>query len=160
MMTLYHGSDVEVKDIDLSESKINKDFGRGFYLSSDLDQARNFARYKADKPQSKTGMPVVTEFQFDEAVLTGEDICVKCFDGYTLEWAQFIKANRRTTCSEYDIVIGPIANDDVKTQFARHLLGEITEEKLMESLKWKKCTYQYCFISEAAIKYLIQKGTK
>ena len=44
MITLYHGSDIEIKEIDLSQSRINKDFGRGFYLSSDLDQARKFAK--------------------------------------------------------------------------------------------------------------------
>ena len=32
-MKLYHGSNVEIKDIDLNKSKPNKDFGQGFYLS-------------------------------------------------------------------------------------------------------------------------------
>ena len=36
---------------------------------------------------------------------------------------------------------------------------EITLEELMESLKWKRCTYQYCFISEEAIKRLKATGT-
>ena len=154
MITLYHGSDTEIEEIDLAQSRINKDFGRGFYLSSDLDQARKFAKYKADNPESKTGTPVVTKFETEEATFTDGTLRIKRFDGYTLEWAQFIKENRKTRNTDYDIVIGPIANDDVKTQFARHLLGEITLEELMESLKWKRCTYQYCFISEEAIKRL------
>jgi hypothetical protein len=33
-MVLYHGSTVEIKEIDLALSKPNKDFGRGFYLSN------------------------------------------------------------------------------------------------------------------------------
>ena len=159
MMTLYHGSDVEIKSIDLSKSQIFKDFGRGFYLSSDLSQARNFAKYKADKPKSTTKTPVVTAFEVDESIFSDGTFRIKRFDAYTMEWIQFVKANRCTQNTDYDIVIGPIANDDVKTQFAKHLLGEITEEALMESLKWKRCTYQYCFISEAAASKLKAKGT-
>ena len=70
MIELYHGSDIVIKEIDLSKSRINKDFGRGFYLSSDLDQARNFAKYKADNPDSKTKTQVVTKFETDDATFT------------------------------------------------------------------------------------------
>ena len=38
VMKLYHGSDVEIETIDLSYSQINKDFGKGFYLSDDINQ--------------------------------------------------------------------------------------------------------------------------
>lgn len=70
MIALYHGSDIEIKEVDLAQSRINKDFGRGFYLSSDLDQARKFAKYKADNPESKTRVQVVTKFKIDEATFT------------------------------------------------------------------------------------------
>ena len=39
----YHGSNVEIKTIDLSKSKPYKDFGRGFYLSADRKQAIRMA---------------------------------------------------------------------------------------------------------------------
>lgn len=45
-MKLYHGSNVAIEDIDLSRSKPNKDFGRAFYLSSDLKQAQEMAKAK------------------------------------------------------------------------------------------------------------------
>lgn len=32
-MILYHGSNIEIVQIDLACSKPNKDFGKGFYLS-------------------------------------------------------------------------------------------------------------------------------
>lgn len=158
MITLYHGSDIEIKAIDLAKSRINKDFGRGFYLSSDLEQARNFAKYKADQPDSKTKTGVITAFETDETTFNDGILRIKHFEGYSLEWAQFIKDNRQRRNAEYDIVIGPIANDDVKSQFAKHLMGEITLEELMESLKWKRCTYQYCFITEQAVNRLKIQG--
>ena len=46
-MFLYHGSTVEIKEIDLNLSKPNKDFGKGFYLSDNYKQAYEMATYKA-----------------------------------------------------------------------------------------------------------------
>lgn len=94
------------------------------------------------------------EFEFDDSHLYDGSLRVIRFDGYSLEWVSFIKANRQVRNNDYDIVIGPIANDDVRTQFVKHMLGEITEIELMENLKWKRCTYQYCFISDEAISSL------
>ena len=159
MMQLYHGSDTAISAVDLSQSQKNKDFGRGFYLSDNLEQAKKFAQYKADKPKSLTKTAIVTTFIFNENHFTDGSLRVKRFAGYTLEWVQFIKANRQSRNTDYDVVIGPIANDDVRTQFVRHMLGEITEEELMESLKWKKCTYQYCFITDEAVSLLKLVGS-
>ena len=38
-MILYHGTNASFEAIDLSCSRPNKDFGRGFYLSADKEQA-------------------------------------------------------------------------------------------------------------------------
>lgn len=45
-MTLYHGSNQIVTVIDFAKSKPNKDFGKGFYLSADKQQALEMAEYK------------------------------------------------------------------------------------------------------------------
>ena len=42
-MRLYHGSSVYIDKIDVSLSKVGKDFGYGFYLSPDRDQAEKMA---------------------------------------------------------------------------------------------------------------------
>ena len=70
---------------------------------------------------------IVIEFEFDDSHLYDGSLRVIRFDGYSLEWVSFIKANRQVRNNDYDIVIGPIANDDVRTQFVKHMLGEITE---------------------------------
>ncbi len=38
-MKLYHGTNMTFDKIDLRKSKPNKDFGQGFYLSPEYDQA-------------------------------------------------------------------------------------------------------------------------
>ena len=67
MITLYHGSNVRILSPDLSHSKPFKDFGRGFYLSADKQQAMDMAYQKVR--QLQTGKAEVSEFLFDETIL-------------------------------------------------------------------------------------------
>lgn len=154
MMKVYHGSDVEICEVDLSRSLMYKDFGPGFYVSADEKQARAFAKYKADRPSSSTHQAVVSVFEFDEASLADGSLKVMRFDNYSEAWIDFIAEYRGKEGTDYDVVIGPIANDDVRTQFAQYTMGEITKAQLLESLKYKRVTYQYCFKTEVAISKL------
>ena len=45
-MILYHGSNVKIVVPNLSKSKPYKDFGQGFYLSADKNQALRMAEQK------------------------------------------------------------------------------------------------------------------
>lgn len=83
-MILYHGSNVIIENIDLTRSKPNKDFGKGFYLSSDEEQAFRMAALKC---AILGGEPVVTCYEFDESHLHRTDLFVKTFSSYTEEWA-------------------------------------------------------------------------
>ena len=64
MIKLYHGSNVRVEKPDLHKSKPYKDFGQGFYLSDDKQQAWDIAYSKV--AQLKTGKAMVSTFLFDE----------------------------------------------------------------------------------------------
>lgn len=61
-MILYHGTNIEIIDIDLLKSKPNKDFGRGFYLTESLSQAQDMTRIKTD--QLEWGSPIVMKYIF------------------------------------------------------------------------------------------------
>ena len=77
-MILYHGSNVEFDSIDLLKSKPNKDFGKGFYLSDNYDQAFEMAKTKVE--QLETGVPVVMAYQVDEAEFSS--LRILRFDDY------------------------------------------------------------------------------
>ncbi len=83
-MKLYHGSTVVIDKIDLSVSKPNKDFGKGFYLSDNEQQAYEMASYKAAQLDME---PVVNVFEFDERILTDSfsPLNIKRFDNYCKE---------------------------------------------------------------------------
>ena len=156
MITLYHGSTVDIEVIDLSKSRPNKDFGRGFYLSADRQQAWRMGEFKA---MIEGGEPVMNTFSFDEQLLSSGDFKVLTFDGYTREWADFIFMNRNNKESfpmhDYDIVYGPIANDRVGVQIGKYEAGDITFDQFLENLKYMKgVTYQYFFGTHRAIEKL------
>ena len=107
-MRLYHGSTVDIQQIDLGKSKPNKDFGRAFYLSADEQQALEMAQFRAEFEDTT---PVVNVYDFDETFF--QQFRYKRFEEYTEEWAHFVYDHRTEphglTLHDYDIVYGPIA---------------------------------------------------
>ena len=87
-MKLYHGSNIEMITPDLSRSKPYKDFGQGFYLSADRNQAMRMAEQKT--LQMLCGTPIVSEFEFDERLLSDKELSIKTFHNYSVEWARFV----------------------------------------------------------------------
>ena len=155
-MILFHGSNVPIEIIDLSKSRPGKDFGRGFYLSEDKEQAIGMAESKV---AFLGGEPIVTSFEFDESFLSSNNLKVKMFDSYTEEWARFVYDNRENFTDkpihQYDIIYGPIANDRVGAQIRNFKNGNIDIEELINRIKYLKgITFQYYFGTEAAIKTL------
>lgn len=156
MITLYHGSNIVIDHIDLSLSKPDKDFGRGFYLTDIKSQAEDMAvrRYRI----MGVGEPTVTSFLFDESMLESDVLKVKTFEGATEEWAEFILNNRHASRDgfnhDYDIIIGPIADDGVAFQLGRYERGMIDLKTLADELRYRKLNRQYYFGTESSIQYL------
>lgn len=154
-MRLYHGTNMYFEEIDLTKSKPNKDFGRGFYLSADYNQALNMAEIKVE--QLRFGKPTILEFEIDEKDMAS--LKTLRFDRYNEEWAEFIIANRKNLNSypvhDFDIVIGPIANDRVGIQLWKYENQQINLSTLVERLQFMKgITIQYFFGTERAVALL------
>ena len=156
MIKLYHGSVVKIEKIDIEKSRPNKDFGRGFYLSDDEQQAWRMGELKA---LIDGGEPIMNVYEFDESLMKSAELKVLVFDGYTREWADFIFLNRNNKLSvpahDFDIVYGQIANDRVGVQIGRYEAGDITIGQFLHKLKYMKgITFQYFFGTEKAISKL------
>lgn len=115
-MRLYHGSNIIIEQINLSKCRPYKDFGQGFYLTAIKEQAEQMARRTS---AIYGGEPIVTEFEFDESALSF--LSVKMFKDPSEEWALFVMANRSRKnvqpTHDFDIVIGPVADDTIATLF-------------------------------------------
>ena len=153
-MKLYHGTNAEILQIDLKESRVGKDFGIGFYLTPDRQVAQRQAERKFE--QYGVGEARVYEYTIDDNAL--QALKVLQFDCYTMEWARFVLMNRknrtRTQVHNYDIVIGPIADDVIGYQIRRVEEGIITEEQFLEEIKYHIVTIQYMFATDMAIQLL------
>lgn len=153
-MKLYHGTNVDFDVIDLTKSNKYKDFGQGFYLTDIRSQAEELA---AKKSRLFGGYPVIQEYEFDETLLSGTELKVLKFDKPSTEWAEFIFKNRNRDNNfthDYDVVIGPIANDGVAYLLGRYEEGTLTIEELSDKLDYKKLNSQYFFGTNKSLKYL------
>lgn len=102
---------------------------------------------------------MISEFEFDDALLVGNELKVKIFEDYSVEWATFILKNRgmheQHPTHNYDIVYGPIADDGVTFQLRRFQSGVISMEELVKELQYARgITFQYFFGTELALSKL------
>ncbi|MBD5275749.1 MAG: DUF3990 domain-containing protein [Bacteroides sp.] len=156
-MRLYHGSNVAIEQIDLSRSKRGKDFGQGFYLNANPDQAMEMAARTTRFLNE--GTPTLSCFEFDEDEATKNGLNIKVFHDYSEEWAEFVVMNRKNNSDipshPYDIVIGPIADDTVGVQIRRFIMGYMSASALVEGLRFKgDYAIQYFFGTTKAVKLL------
>ena len=161
-MVLYHGSNTKVDEIDLSKCRKYKDFGQGFYCTTIKKQAE-FMAERVEKREG--GTKTVNAFELDESIFEDKELNIKKFDKPSKEWATFILNNRDrdfkdisskecNTDNKYDLVIGPVADDDIIVLFRNFVNELITIDTLIKELTYKELTDQYSFHSEKALRYL------
>ena len=144
-MKVYHGSYIKIDKIDLSKSKPNKDFGKGFYVTKFRHHAEEWAKIIGEKNGTEG---FVSEFEFSENDFTKSICKIKRFDAYDEDWLDFVVANRdknNETAHDYDIVIGPVADDKVQNTLRLYLKGKISKEKFLKMLTYHEETHQICF---------------
>lgn len=73
-MRLFHGTNIDFKEIDFQKCKPNKDFGKGFYLTDIKQQALDMAVRRTKF--SNCGSPIVQEYEFDESLLSSKELKV------------------------------------------------------------------------------------
>lgn len=154
-MILYHGSNLEIVKPDLSHSRKNVDFGCGFYLTPLYEQAEKWSR--RFKRAGTTG--VISKFQFDQTHMS--KLKVMEFDSYSEEWLDFILTCRRgKDNTDYDLVIGGVANDRVFNTVELFFDGLIDKREAIKRLRFEKPNLQMCFRTQKALSCLIFEGSE
>ena len=154
-MTLYHGTNADIETIDLTRGLRHKDFGKGFYLTPDKTTAIRMAQKKA---MLFGGTATLITYNMDDAALQS-DLKVKIFpEKACVEWLIFVDANRdrknEAPIHDYDIVIGPIADDGVVLQLTNFREGIYTPEQAATQLQDRYLDQQYYFGTEQALRFL------
>jgi hypothetical protein len=154
-MKVFHGSDVKIETIDLSKCRIGTDFGHGFYVTKFRKQAEDIAARVASWHDTT---PVVTEFDFNEYAFEDKDFKTLRFDSYVEKWLDFIVKNRASIASksmhDFDIVEGPVANDDIAARIYDYLSGDVSKDVFLAELKFKKPMHQICFCTTSSLQML------
>jgi hypothetical protein len=150
-MQLFHASCLEIKCPKLVNRSQTLDFGAGFYTTSNRGQAEEFAR-KVYIRQRKEGAPTVNVYNFNDSA---SELNTLMFSSPSEEWLDFVVHNRKFGREERcDLIIGPVANDDVFSTIALYESGQLTKEETVERCKVKKLYDQYLFCTEKALSAL------
>lgn len=152
-MLLYHGSNVEVCKPRLLRQTRGLDFGAGFYLTSNEKQAVNFSRIVMKRLQ--TGASTVSIYEYDEEAAEKE-LEIFHFPKADASWLEFVRDNRLKIYAgkQYDVIIGPVANDRVFPTIQALIIGQFSVEAALVELKTKKLFDQHCFATDKAINRL------
>jgi hypothetical protein len=175
IVTLYHGTIYEFDRIDVSKGKPFKDYGIGFYTSQDEGHAVRLAlrnkhieeRRLSKYGRPKTVIPWLYTYEFDLREMNR--LKVKEFVATDREWVEFIVKNRINSNREhdYDIVVGPTANDNTNATIDLFIIGTYGDPKsdfavntFLELILPEVLPRQMYFGSDEAASLLKQRGRR
>ncbi|GAB6012210.1 DUF3990 domain-containing protein [Viscerimonas tarda] len=154
-MKVYHGSYVEIREIDLEKCLPQKDFGRGFYVTKFRHHAENWAETIGAKHNTQG---YVTEFEYTESPFAKIICKIKHFDSYDEQWLDFVVENRKNeeadSVHDFDIVEGPVADDKIQNRINSYLSGKISKSDFLKDLTYHETTHQICFCTQVSLQLL------
>ena len=152
-MLLFHGSNQIVEKPRLIKQTRGLDFAMGFYLTTKEEQAQDFGEIIFNR--RKTGTPIVNFYKFDSDV-SQRELDILTFPEPNAQWLEFIRDNRLNsyTGKQYDVIIGPVANDRVYPTLLALVSGQFSVEAALVAIKPYKLFDQYCLATEMALSLL------
>jgi hypothetical protein len=161
-MIVYHGSYTEIDTIDLSKGELQRDFGRGFYVTKLREQAEYWANRKGNFNKTNG---CITEFTFYESAFESDYFKTLRFEDYTEEWLDFVILNRKndslSNTHDYDIIEGPVADDAIATRIVLFLKGGISKTDFIKDLRFKhSISHQIAFCTEKSLAMLTKSWNK
>ncbi|AEF84079.1 conserved hypothetical protein [Treponema primitia ZAS-2] len=149
-MKLFHGSNQDFDTVDLSKSRDKRDFGRGFYMTTIREQAGSWA----ENMVIRYGGAGIFVYEFELSI--SDNLKIKHFDGLTEEWLELVKTNRIKggLQHQYDIVQGPVANDNTMRTIALYVAGIYTADMALRQLQFFKVNDQVSIHTQQALSCL------
>ncbi len=147
-MLIYHGTNTIVSHPEIRIVGYAKDFGYGFYCTRLERQARRWAL-------TKRYPHVVCVYDYQPS----DSLRVLSFPQMTDEWLDFVTACRRGISHEYDIIEGPMADDEIWDYVEDFFAGRISREAFWELAKFKHPTHQIVFCNDKALQTLTYKSS-
>jgi len=141
-MRIYHGSDVVVKTPKIQAANRLLDFGEGFYTTSNYEQAVRWAQRISVRRNLGSQFITIYELDLEQA---GKDLHVIEFKEADGKWLDFICTCRRNMETAYDMVLGPVADDNVYATVKLFETGVLDREETIKRLKVETLYNQILF---------------
>lgn len=150
-MKIYHGSIVAVRRPSLRFGRYKTDFGKGFYTTTDFEQAARWAHIKKERANSVNA--IVSVYEIADDLLENSNLMIMQYKGATESWLNFVVENRRSEelLHNYDIVLGPVANDKLYATISMYENGDLDVEAAIVQLKTHVLFNQVSLHSKRAI---------
>lgn len=155
-LRIYHGSIFVVEKPNLEVLNFRTDFGKGFYTTTDLKQAKRWSGIKKKRLEKGNRIKqYVNIYEYTE----NNNLNILNFEEATEEWLKFVYKNRQSEglIHEYDIVKGPVANDNLYQVLVGYENGTYNIEETIKRLKTYLFSNQVSFHTNEAlncIKYI------
>lgn len=152
-MIVYHGTNIVIKQPKIMNRIKTLDFGEGFYTTENEEQAKNFA-VKVSARRNPMLYPVVNCYEFNRDI---NNFSILKFNAPNEEWLDFVVERRKGIAlnGKYDLIIGPVANDDVFGTIILYETGQLDKDGAIKRFKVKKLYNQLVFCNEVVLNYLI-----
>ena len=147
-MTVYHGGYMAVEHPEIRKGRNTKDFGTGFYCTIIKEQAQRWAK------RYDTKIVSIYDVRLDSSLK------IKDFREMTDEWLDFIINCRAGKIHDYDIVEGPMADDQIWNFVESFIDGRIPRDAFWQIVKFNYPTHQIVFCTESALKTLTFEGSE
>ena len=150
MRRVFHGGIEIIEQPLVHIGRDNLDFGKGFYVTDILNQAKTWATIKSSYYWDAVGVINHYLFDFEKAV---ENFIFKKFERYDAEWLHFIVCcrNGKKVWKEFDLIEGGVANDRVIDTVENFMAGMIDEEKALGLLAQHQPNNQICILNQKII---------
>ena len=156
-LKVYHGSTFIVEKPNLERLNYRTDFGKGFYTTTDIEQAKKWAKIKLEriKKNEDTSLNIYKYINIYEYI-ENSNLDVLNFETATKEWLNFVFENRQshTLIHKYDIVIGPVANDNLYQVLINYENGVYDVDEAIKRLKTYVLSNQISFHTEKSLESL------
>ncbi len=149
-LVLFHGTAADFERVELGKSQKFRDFGAGFYTTTIENLAKSWAYRLRLRDRKK--VHYVYRFLFDK----NDTLRIKEFPTLNEEWLEFVKENRSLGRAQhdYDVVIGPVADDDTMETVQLYLSGTLRASEAIDRLRYNKVNNQVSFHTEKALQAL------
>lgn len=149
---LYHGATTIVKEPLTHVGRPDLDFGPGFYLTNDREQAVKWALTKAGR---KRGLKAILNvYSFDvESFLSDGNFKQLIFPNYDIQWLDFIAASRKghQPWKGLDWIEGGIANDSVISTVDAYVDNAMPADMAIGKLIKEDLKHQVCISNQLII---------